>query len=243
MTPPLFLVEASRLAEVGPGGRILVDGDEGRHAAVVRRLRAGEQVWVGDGAGRVVEGEVADVTRHSMTVAVQRIRDVSASSLRFVVVQALARGGRDEAAVEAMTEVGVDEIIGWAAERSVAKWTDRTLARWEATARAATKQSRRAWVPRIEGPVDTAAVADRLAAAAVALVLDGDAEARLADVEPPAPGDVLVVVGPEGGISPEELRRFEAAGAVRVRLGDEILRASTAGVVALAALSARSRWS
>ncbi len=242
MTPPLFLFDAEQLREFRVGDRFAVTGAEGRHAADVTRLRPDEPVWIGDGAGRVVESVVRTVTRGRIVVEAQRIRDVAAPQLRFVVVQALARGGRDEAAVEAMTEVGVDEIVGWQAERSVAKWTDRTLGKWEGTARAATKQSRRVWVPEVSGPADTAAVADRLAAAATGLVLDRAAGARLADVNLPGSGDVVIVVGPEGGISPAELQRFQAAGTLTVRLGDEVLRASTAGVVALAALSVRTRW-
>lgn len=236
MTPPLFLVAPAALAATP----LVVDGPEGRHASDVRRLRTGETIWVGDGAGTIVEGTVARVERGAVTVDVVTRREFASPAPRFVVVQALAKGGRDEDAVEAMTEVGVDEVIGWEARRSVAKWTPRTQARWEATARAATKQSRRAWLPAIAGPATAAQVAERLGTAALAVVLH---ESAIEPVPPPpTSGDVVLVVGPEGGIDDEELARFQAAGARVCRLGDAVLRASTAGVAALSVLSAATRW-
>jgi 16S rRNA (uracil1498-N3)-methyltransferase len=236
VTPPLFLVPADALA----ASPLVVDGPEGRHASDVRRLRAGEAIWVGDGAGAIVEGAVATVERGAVTVDVVRRREVARPAPQFVVVQALARGGRDEDAVEAMTEVGVDEVVAWSARRAVAKWSDRAQLRWEAVARSATKQSRRAWVPTITGPATTAQVAERLANAALAIVLHESADQPLPP--PPADGEVVVVVGPEGGIDDDELALFAAAGANICRLGDTVLRASTAGVAALAVLSASQRW-
>jgi 16S rRNA (uracil1498-N3)-methyltransferase len=238
MTPPLFLVTREALA----ADSVVVAGAEGRHAHDVRRIRAGEIVDLGDGAGVVARGIVAEADRGRIVVDVTERRRVPAAEPRFVVVQALAKGGRDEAAVEAMTELGVDAVLGWAAARSVAKWTDRTGERWAATARAATKQARRAWLPEVSGPLDTAALAERVGAADLAVVLHEDGEVRLAELAPPASGEALVVVGPEGGISPEELASFAAAGARVCKLGDPVLRTSTAGVAALAVLSAATRW-
>jgi len=183
---------------------------------------------------------VATVARGAVSVDVVRRREVAQPAPRFVVVQALAKGGRDEDAVESMTELGVDEVVAWSARRVVAKWTPRTQARWEAAARAATKQARRAWVPVVSGPATTAQVADRLRGAALAIVLHESATRPLP--ASPATGEVVVVVGPEGGIDDEELAAFEAAGATACRLGDNVLRASTAGVAALSVLSAATRW-
>src|SRR3954449_5255203 len=128
MTAPLFLVDTASLA----ADVVVVDGPEGRHAADVKRLRAGEAVLVGDGAGLLVDGLVAEVSRGRMLVEVRERRQVAAPDPRFVVVQALAKGGRDTDAIEAMTEVGVDEVVGWQAARSVARWTDRTADKWRA---------------------------------------------------------------------------------------------------------------
>jgi 16S rRNA (uracil1498-N3)-methyltransferase len=238
MTAPMFLADAHQLR----GPTVVLDGPEGHHAADVKRLRVGEAVSVGDGAGLVVRGVVADVRRGLLVVDVRERVEAPAADPAFVVVQALPKGGRDTDAIEAMTEVGVDEVVGWAASRSVAKWTDRTTDKWRATVREAAKQSRRAWVPRVGGPASTADVVARLGAAAAAVVLHEEASAPLADVALPATGEVVVVVGPEGGIAPDELDAFVAAGATVRRLGDAVLRTSTAGVAALAVLSAKHRW-
>jgi 16S rRNA (uracil1498-N3)-methyltransferase len=163
-------------------------------------------------------------------------------SPRLVVAQALAKGGRDLDAVEAMTEVGVDEVVAWQAERSVARSTPRTLERWQATARAATKQSHRAWVPQIAGPAYVDDVATLLRGATLGIVLHEEATAPLSHVRLPTDGDVVIVVGPEGGLSVGELTAFEGAGAGIHRLGDTVLRTSTAGVAALCVLSAMRRW-
>ena len=165
---------------------------------------------------------------------------------RLVVVQALPKGDRAELAVETMTELGVDEIVPWSAARSITRWDgprgQKALDRWRRTAREAAKQSRRAWVPAVAELAGTAAVVERLAGAA-ALVLHEAATATLAGADLPTSGELIVVVGPEGGISDDELDRFAAAGATPVRLGDPVLRTSTAGAAALAALSLRlGRW-
>lgn len=223
-------------------GSVTLDGSEGHHAADVRRLRAGEAIWLSDGRGTRWEGTVATVRRGALDIAVERVTTEPAGRPRLVAVQALAKGGRDEAAVEAMTEVGVDEIIAWSASRSIAKPTDRTAPKWQSTADAAARQSRRAWWPTITGPVGTTAVATRIAEAGIALVLHEDAELSLSAVEVTGTAEVVVVVGPEGGISDDELAAMTAAGAIAVRLGPTVLRSSTAGVAALSAICARTRW-
>lgn len=238
MTPPLFLADTAALA----ADTVVLDGPEGRHAADVRRLRPGEDIDVADGRGLLVHGVVAEAGRGRVVVEVRERVVVPAAVPRFVVVQATAKGGRDTDAIEAMTETGVDAVIGWEASRSIARWSDRTTQRWVAAAREAAKQARRAWVPDVSGPQSTAQVAALLRASALAVVLHEAAADPLAAVQLPAAGDVVVVVGPEGGITPEELGAFEAAGARVCRLGVPVLRTSTAGVAALSVLSAAHRW-
>jgi 16S rRNA (uracil1498-N3)-methyltransferase len=235
----MFIVDATALG----AERIVVDGAEGRHAADVRRLRVGEAVALTDGNGTLVRGVVSEVSRGRIIVDARERIAVPPRQPRFVVVQAMAKGGRDEAAVEAMTEVGVDEVLGWQAARSIAQWTDRTASKWQSTAREAAKQSRRCWLPFVFGPVTTADVVERVRSASLAVVLDGDAADPLAGVSLPSTGDVLVIVGPEGGIASDEIDAFGSAGARAVRLGDTVLRSSTAGVAALSVLSAAVRWS
>lgn len=243
MTAPLFLVTAAALA----GDDIVLDGPEGRHAAVVRRLRVGERVDVSDGAGSVACCEVVGVGAASLTLRVLERYVEPAPTPRLVVVQALAKGDRGEDAVEAMTEVGVDEIVPWAAARSVVRWEgprgERALERWRTTAREAAKQSRRPRVPMVAGLAATAQVAERLTAAALGLVLHETAASPLSVATVPSVGELVVVVGPEGGITDDELEVFGAAGASAYRLGRSVLRTATAGVAAAAVLLAHTgRW-
>lgn len=240
----MFLTAAADV--VGP--RIRLAGPEGRHAAAVRRVTVGEQVEVTDGAGSVAECVVTAAGPDWLDLDVLKRRLVEPPTPRLVVVQALAKGDRGELAVEAMTEVGVDEIVPWAASRSVVQWRGergvRALERWRATAREAAKQSRRAWLPVVTEPAAMPAVGQRLAAASTAIVLDSGASTPLAGVRVPVSGEVIVVVGPEGGCTDEELSAFIGVGALACRLGPTVLRTSTAGVAAAAMLLAASgRWS
>ena len=246
MTAPLFFVEPARLQGAQAGATVLLEGSEGRHAATVRRIGVGEPVLLSDGAGTRASAVVAAADRDALTLRLEAVDLVTPPDPRFVLVQALAKGDRDEQAIESATELGVDEVVPWQAGRSIVVWRgDRAVKahrKWESVVRAATKQSRRPLAPVVSPLETTRQLAGRLEGAALALVLHEDAGMPLASVELPAAGDVVLVVGPEGGISPEELAAFEAAGAMAVRLGESVLRSSSAGPAALAVLSAASRW-
>jgi 16S rRNA (uracil1498-N3)-methyltransferase len=246
MTLPVYLVDPALLAGRGADSTVVLDGPEGRHAATVRRTRVGERLVLADGAGTRAEGEVVAVAPGALEVRLDGVRTEPEPHPRFVLVQALAKGDRDEQAIEAATECGADEVVPWQAGRCVVQWRGergvRARAKWDAVLVAATKQSRRTRRPVLGDTVGTAALAERVRAAALALVLHEDASAPLAAVELPADGDVLLVVGPEGGIAPDEVRLLEDAGARTVRLGPTVLRSSSAGPAALAVLSAGSRW-
>lgn len=244
MSPPLFLTERARLEAAD---RILLDGQEGRHAAVVRRLRAGEQVHLTDGAGLLAECVVTSAGRDGLELLTHARRHVPRSEPRIVVLQALPKGDRGELAVETMTEVGVDVIVPWAAARCVTQWRGerraKALGRWRGAAREAAKQSRRAWLPEVTEPADTAQAVRRVADAALAVILHEEAELPLSRVEIPAAGDIVLVVGPEGGLTDEEVAAFRDAGGTPALLGPTVLRTSTAGVAAAAVLLSRTgRW-
>lgn len=238
----MFLVDA-----LPEDDRATLAGQEGHHAADVQRLRVGESVLLGDGRGAVAQAVVTDTGRSTLQLRITSRRQDPPPAVRLVAVQGIGKGDRSELAVQAMTEAGVDELVPWPAARSVVKWRgergDRAWQRWVATAREAGKQSRRSWLPTVDRPAPTTAVAGRLAAAAAGLVLHEEAATRLAEVPLPEAGEVLLVVGPEGGVAAAELAEFERAGAVGVRLGPTVLRTSTAGVAALSVLNTRlRRW-
>jgi 16S rRNA (uracil1498-N3)-methyltransferase len=248
VTLPLFMVGAGALDAALPGAPLVLDGDEGRHAAAVRRIRAGERVDVADGVARVARCLVASAERDRLLLTVEELTDVPGRTPRLVLVQALAKGGRDEQAVETATECGVDAVVPWQAARSVVQWSgergERARRRWESIALAAAKQSRRVTVPRVEPAATTSDLARRAGAGHCLLVLHEDAEDPLTGVAvPPDVTEVVLVVGPEGGIGDDELSRLTAAGARPVRLGPEVLRSSSAGPAALAVLSVLlHRW-
>lgn len=238
-----FLVESS--SDAGVGDLVSLTGAEAKHAAVVRRLRVGEAVTVGDGAGAWLTGIAEEVSPSRVEVRVSARSDEPSPNPRVVLVQALAKGDRDELAVQAACELGVDEIVPWQASRSVSRWEGpkavKGRERWATIVREAAKQAHRAWVPEVAPPASTADLATRASTQRV-LLLDPGATTRLSDLSPDG-RDIVLVVGPEGGISDDELSRLSDAGAERVRLGDTVLRTSTAGPAAIAVLSvALGRW-
>jgi 16S rRNA (uracil1498-N3)-methyltransferase len=244
VTPPVFFCDSSAGFE---SERFTLTGAEGRHATTVRRLAAGERVDVTDGSGRLARCEVVGVRPGELDLVVRARLAEPAPRCRIVVVQAVLKGDRGELAVELMTEVGVDEMVPWAAERCVARWRpdrqDKALSRWRSTAREAAKQSRRARFPVVTEQAATAEVARRVSGASAALLLDPTADCQLAGAPLPSDGEIMLIVGPEGGLTDAESATFAAAGAVPMRLGPSILRASTAGAVAGAlVLSASGRW-
>lgn len=236
------------VADARPGDDVVLTGPEAHHAAVVRRVRVGEEVTVGDGVGTWLTGSVAEAAPKRVVVRVERHSVVPPRLPRIVLAQALAKGDRDELAVQAATELGVDRIVPWQASRSISRWdagkAAKGVARWSTIVREAAKQAHRAWVPPVTDPATTAALA-ALSAGARVLVLEPTASAPLSQMplEDDDERDIVLVVGPEGGIAPEELAALAAAGAAQVRLGDTVLRTSTAGPAALAVLNARlGRW-
>jgi 16S rRNA (uracil1498-N3)-methyltransferase len=244
LRPPVFVADPAQLA----ADRIVLSGAEGRHGATVRRLAPGERADVTDGAGTVAECVVAGRRAGQLELTVLARRADPPPSPRVVVVQAIPKGDRGELAVEIMTEVGVDVIVPWAAEHCVAQWRgdrgEKALGRWRVTATQAAKQARRARFPEVAPQATTKAAAALVSAASLAVILEPSAPAPLHGLAVGiSEGDVVLVIGPEGGISPAEASLLAAAGAVSARLAPSILRASSAGAVAAAiVLTDTGRW-
>ncbi|MBW5484697.1 16S rRNA (uracil(1498)-N(3))-methyltransferase [Streptomyces bambusae] len=248
MTAPVFVVE-----EVPAGPEFVLEGPEGRHAVSVKRLTPGEDVVLTDGRGHWAEGVVkaAEGKDRLVVTDLESVHTEPAPQPHITVVQALPKGDRGELAVETMTETGVDAIVPWQASRCITQWRGdrgaKSLAKWRSTARESGKQSRRVRFPEVAEAMSTKQVAQLLAGADLGVVLHEDRDhpsQALATAQLPAAGSVVVVVGPEGGVSPEELAVFAQAGAHPYRLGRSVLRTSTAGTAAVAVLLARTgRWS
>jgi 16S rRNA (uracil1498-N3)-methyltransferase len=251
MTAAVFILDPLVIPDFS-GGEVVLDGPEGRHAVSVKRLRPGEDIMLTDGRGRYLDGVVKTVEgKDRLVVLGSTVFEEPQEQPRITVVQALPKGDRGELAVETMTETGVDVIVPWAASRCITQWKGerglKALAKWRATAREAGKQSRRLRFPEVADAATSRQVAALLATADFAAVLHEDrhyGSEPLATAELPAEGEIVLVVGPEGGVSPEELALFEEAGAKAYRLGPSVLRTSTAGTAAAALLMGRTgRWS
>jgi 16S rRNA (uracil1498-N3)-methyltransferase len=241
----LFYVDA--LPEIGE--LAVVDGDEGFHAANVRRIRPGEELDLGDGDGTVAHCVVEDVAKGRFSARVLDRRTVPAAAPAVTVVQALPKSDRSELAIELATEAGADAFIAWQASRCVARWDGRAkvekgLRRWGAVARSAARQSRRPYIPPVTGVVSTAELAQRVRdGGATALVLHESATVKLTELPVAQADSLMLIVGPEGGIADDEITALSEAGASAVRLGPTVLRTSTAAAVALGALGALTpRW-
>lgn len=246
MTAPVFVVDHF---DAAGGGRFVLEGPEGRHAVSVKRLRPGEDVVLTDGHGRWADCVVLDTEgKDRLVVQLDSVSEEPEAEPRITVVQALPKGDRGELAVETMTETGVDAIVPWAASRCITQWRGdrgaKALAKWRSTAREAGKQSRRVRFPEVADAATTKQVASLLAEADFAAVLHEEGAEPLATAELPAEGSIVLVVGPEGGVFPDELAAFAEAGAKPYRLGPSVLRTSTAGTAATALLLGRTgRWS
>jgi 16S rRNA (uracil1498-N3)-methyltransferase len=215
----------------------------------VRRLGPGERVDLTDGAGMLAQCEViaARPGPGELDLVVLARHAEPEPACRLTVVQAILKGDRAELAVELMTEVGADVIVPWAADRCVARWRpdhqDKALSRWRSSAREAAKQSRRPRFPEVRQQACTADLLPLVAAAALAVLLDPEAAGSLAGLPVPGRGEIVLIVGPEGGVAPGEAAELTAAGAVRASLGPTVLRGSTAGAVAGAIVLSRcGRW-
>ncbi|WP_457950231.1 16S rRNA (uracil(1498)-N(3))-methyltransferase [Pseudarthrobacter sp. alpha12b] len=254
MSNPVFFTSAGSLAGMVPGQLFVLEGPEARHAVTVKRLSPGEAVDIVDGAGARMSGKVVSAASSGLEVECGALVVEDRPDVRLVLVQALAKGDRDELAIETATELGIDAVIPWQSERSIVRWKGdraaRAHAKWESTVAAAAKQARRAWIPEVRAAVDTAGLSAAVEGADLAVILHEDAVRPLRTVLEAWQGsghegirEVLLIVGPEGGISPREVTKLCDKGAVTALLGHHVLRSSTAGPAAVVLASdILGRW-
>ena len=268
MSNPVFFTAPGTLDAVVPGSVFVLDGPEARHAVTVKRLALGEAVDIADGAGKRLTGTVVAAAPGELSVECSGLTEEPRPGVRLVLVQALAKGDRDELAAETATELGIDAVVPWQAERSIVRWKPeraaKAHAKWQSVVTAAAKQARRAWIPEVRPAVDGAGLQAAVAAADLAIILHEDAVRPLRRVleawleagstvdglgdgsavdRADESSEVLLIVGPEGGISPREVTRLCDAGAVTALLGHHVLRSSTAGPAAtVLASDILGRW-
>jgi 16S rRNA (uracil1498-N3)-methyltransferase len=242
MVEPMFSKIMS--GEIQIGSLIQLDGPEAKHAISVRRMRVGEDIQLSNGTGLRVRGEIKHIRPNLVEIQVTESLQETNPEVMVTLVQALAKGDRDELAIQAATELGVYSVIPWEADRSISKWIglkeEKAVARWQTIVTEAAKQSLRSFTPIVKPAVATLGLSQLVSEFDSVLILDPTAEQGLGSLEFSQPQSLAIVVGPEGGITPQELEQLESAGAKRVRLGQSILRTSTAGVAAIAAIMAKT---
>lgn len=242
MVEPMFT--HAFLASPQVGTVVQISGPEAKHAVQVRRMRIGEAIQLTDTAGLRVRGEVSATDKNSLTVVVTSVENEPAAQLQLTLVQALAKGDRDELAIQAATELGITSIVPWESDRSISRWIGikeiKGVERWQSIVTEAAKQSLRVWHPKVESPIQGAQVTELTQSHDLVLVLEPTSHIGLAEIEIPKNGRIALIVGPEGGISGDELGALEAAGVTQVNIGASILRTSTAGVAAISAILALS---
>ena len=239
MVEPLF--HKDNLKDAAVGAQVELSGPEAKHAVTVRRMRVGEAIQLSDGLGLRVKGAIEEITGNSLQVLVSEVITEALPQRQLFLVQALAKGDRDELAIQAATELGITGVIPWQAARSISRWDGVKQAkgqeRWQLIVNEASKQSLRAHNPKVQGIVDTKGLIKALVDFDLVLVLDISASKLLSSLELPAQGKIALVVGPEGGIDASELELFVASGAELISLGANVLRTSTAGMAAVAAIT------
>jgi 16S rRNA (uracil1498-N3)-methyltransferase len=242
MVEPLFRTEFATPPAAGLA--VTLGGSEGKHAVNVRRMRVGEGIQLSDGKGLRVRGSVSALGNNSLTVTIDSVVQEAIPAVGLTIIQALAKGDRDELSIQAATELGCWAVIPWQADRSISKWEGPKIAksvdRWQTIVAEAAKQSLRVFEPQVAQPLNSKQLTTAISDFDLVLVLDPTAELGLGGLTIEARHkSVAIVVGPEGGISESELTALELAGAVRVHLGEPILRTSTAGVAAIAVIQAK----
>jgi len=242
MVEPLFRFNEPLV----PGQEVQLTGTEGHHAAAVRRMRVGEAIALTNGLGLKARGVVRAVAPKQLTVAVHSVETIESPVVSFTLVQAVAKGDRDELAIQAATELGAGKVVPWQADRSISKWDgkeEKNRERWQQIVDEAAKQALRPWFPEVAQVQSSKSLAKQISeSVGTYLVLDPTSPISLNQVELSKSGEVALIVGPEGGITEAELALFETAGAKRVHLGSGILRTSTAGMAAISVLAAKSGY-
>jgi len=235
----LFFVEDLPTAV---GSRYEFDSEDAHHAIKVLRIAAGEIFNLSDGKGAWSKVSVENVNKKSMTVRVLASGFEEALSQKFTIVQAIPKGDRIKESIEMSTEGGVDRIVMWKATRSIGR-ADEKIEKLQQTAREASKQSRRFRIPEVSGVATTEGVVDVIAKADLALVFHESAIQTISKTVTAGATNIVIIIGPEGGLTDDELETFAAAGAKVVLMGRPILRSAHAGLAALAAVNtALSVW-
>jgi 16S rRNA (uracil1498-N3)-methyltransferase len=217
-------------------GQIYIfDNEDALHAIRVLRTGPGEVFWLSDGKGSFSTVKAVEVAKKSMQCEVLESEFQEPLDIEYTVIQALPKGDRLKACAQLLTEAGADRLVFWSSARSIGK-ADKTLDKLDVTVREASKQARRFRIPEIVGPLTTAQVIDEIARADIAFLFHESATSKLSAITAPKVAKALIIIGPEGGITDEELEAFTSSGAKIALMGRPIFRSAHAGIAGLAAV-------
>jgi len=217
------------------GATYTFDNDDAIHAIRVLRTGPGEIFWLSDGKGSFSTVKAVQVNKRSMLCEILESEFQEPLDIEYTVIQALPKGDRLKECAGLLTEAGVDRIVFWSSARSIGK-ADKTLDKLDVTVREASKQARRFRIPEIIGPFTTAEVIDEIARTDLAVIFHESATSKLTAITAQSPKKALIIIGPEGGITDEELDAFTSSGAIIALMGRPIFRSAHAGIAGIAAL-------
>jgi 16S rRNA (uracil1498-N3)-methyltransferase len=235
----LFFVD-----QLSGGNTQELSGDEGHHAVAVMRLSVGEQIKIADGSGNWVSGTITEVNKKSLKIDVAERGSAQAGKPELTVVQAVTKSDRAKEMLELLTVGGADQIIPWQAERCISKWQSDSAQKWMSAIKEAAKQSRRVKLPTLGDEVSTNQLLKLFQPSDKVIVLHESSSTGVSQINISKEVErIILIIGPEGGISDSEISQLESAGAVTARMGDLVLRSAHAGFAALAAIqSSIGRW-
>jgi 16S rRNA (uracil1498-N3)-methyltransferase len=236
---PLFFVD-----NLSGGNSQLLDKDEAHHAIKVLRVKIGEEIMISDGSGNWVSGPIEELGKKTLLIEVSNQGQKKLNKPELVIVQAITKSDRNKEMLELITVAGVDRIIPWQSDRSISKWQSDSADKWELTVKESCKQARRVTMPKLSKSVNSKQLGEELSSVPFSIIFHEAASTNFSEVNVPSDiSSIYLIIGPEGGITDEELLMFKGTTSNIVRLGEPVLRSAHAGFAALAAVQTKlGRW-
>ena len=230
--------------QISTGQRQVLENDEAHHAIKVLRLNTGEVIKISDGVGNWVSGPIVEIAKKELFISITERGEIQAAKPELVLVQAITKSDRNKEMLELAVEAGVDRIIPWQSERSISKWQSDSEQKWQVGIKQSCKQARQVKLPQLMQVMSTTEVIKSISEGGFGIVFHEEASTKFSDLTiPNSQSSVYLVIGPEGGISEQELLSFQNIGSKVVRLGDTVLRSAHAGFAALSAVQTKlGRW-
>jgi 16S rRNA (uracil1498-N3)-methyltransferase len=221
----------------------LLDDDEAYHAIKVLRVKVGEIIKISNGVNYWVRGPITQIDKRTLKISVEQSGNIENENPQLILVQALTKSERIKEMLELVTAAGVDQVIPWQSQRAIGKWQKDSQIKWQQSIQEACKQSRRVKLPILKKQLNTKELIDVLQSD-FSIVLHESTTTKFSSLQIPNNiSKIYLVIGPEGGITDQEIDSFVKIGSAVVKLGEPILRSAHAGIAALSALQTKlGKW-